>query len=325
MNFNLLKKVELHTHLDCSLSYGAVKKTFPDITIPEYKKKFIGSSCENLKDYLKCVERSVQIMQNKYQLILAVIDLFDQLQKDNVVYVEIRFAPLLHLKKGLNSAQVVEIILNQCKIESKKRKIKFGLILCTLRHFSESDSLQTVKLINDFNDENIVGFDLAADETAHPLDNHVKAFEFARENNIYCTSHAGEALGYQSVVETLDKLKTNRIGHGVRSYENICLLERLKKEKVHLEICPTSNLLTGVFSSLTQHPVNEFYKQNLSVGINTDGRAISNTTLNDEYKKLSEIFNWDVQHFLNCNINAMRASFTSEKIKEEIILELQNQ
>ena len=56
MNFNLLKKVELHTHLDCSLSYGAVKKTFPDITIPEYKKKFIGSSCENLKDYLKCVE-----------------------------------------------------------------------------------------------------------------------------------------------------------------------------------------------------------------------------------------------------------------------------
>ena len=264
-------------------------------------------------------------MQNKYQLILAVIDLFDQLQKDNVVYVEIRFAPLLHLKKGLNSAQVVEIILNQCKIESKKRKIKFGLILCTLRHFSESDSLQTVKLINDFNDENIVGFDLAADETAHPLDNHVKAFKFARENNIYCTSHAGEALGYQSVVETLDKLKTNRIGHGVRSYENSCLLERLKKEKVHLEICPTSNLLTGVFSSLTQHPVNEFYKQNLSVGINTDGRAISNTTLNDEYKKLSKIFNWDVQHFLNCNINAMRASFTSEKIKEEIILELQNQ
>ena len=125
MNFNLLKKVELHTHLDCSLSYDAVKKTLPDITILEYKKKFIGSSCENLKDYLKCVERSVQIMQNKYQLILAVIDLFDQLQKDNVVYVEIRFAPLLHLKKGLNSAQVVEIILNQCKIESKKRKIKY--------------------------------------------------------------------------------------------------------------------------------------------------------------------------------------------------------
>ena len=325
MSFSHIKKVELHTHLDCSLSYDLVKKNLPEINIKIFKEKFTGNGCKNLNDYLKCIERSLDLMQNEENLNLVVVDFFDQLKRDNVIYVEIRFAPLLHLREGLDPVQVVEIILNKCKCESQKSNIKFGLILCTLRHFSESQSLETVKLIKELADEMIVGFDLAADEAGYSLENHITAFEYAKKNNIKCTAHAGEAKGYKSVIETLEKLKPARIGHGVRSNESSDLLSRLKKEKIHLEICPTSNLVTGVYDDIKKHPINDLYNKKFSISVNSDGRTISNTSLNKEYKKLSETFDWKEQHFLNCNLNAIRSSFANEKTKRDIILQLKNQ
>ena len=325
MNFNHIKKVELHTHLDCSLSYELVKKILPETNLEVFKEKFTGHGCKNLNDYLKCIDRSLDLMQNEEQLNLVVVDFFDQLKRDNVIYVEIRFAPLLHLKEGLDPLQVIEIILKKCKSESQKSNIKFGLILCTLRHFSEYESLETVKLIKELADEMIVGFDIAADEAGYSLDNHIKAFEFAKKNNINCTAHAGEARGYESVIETLDMLDPQRIGHGVTSCESTSLMKRLIKEKIHLEICLTSNLVTGVYKNIREHPVNYFYKKNFSISINSDGRTISNTSLNEEYKKLSQTFNWKEQHFLNCNLNAIRSSFADEKTKSDIILQLKNQ
>ena len=325
MNFGHIKKVELHTHLDCSLSYELVKKNLPETNLEVFKEKFTGYGCKNLNDYLKCIDRSLDLMQNEEQLNLVVVDFFDQLKRDNVIYVEIRFAPLLHLKEGLDPIQVIEIILKKCKSESQKSNIKFGLILCTLRHFSEHESLETVKLIKELADDMIVGFDIAADEAGYSLDNHIKAFEFAKNNNINCTAHAGEARGHESVIETLDMLDPQRIGHGVTSCESTSLMKRLIKEKIHLEICLTSNLVTGVYKNIREHPVNYFYKKNFSISINSDGRTISNTSLNEEYKKLSQTFNWKEQHFLNCNLNAIRSSFADEKTKSDIILQLKNQ
>ena len=325
MSFGHIKKVELHTHLDCSLSYELVKKNLPEMNRELFKEKFTGYGCKNLNDYLKCVDRSLDIMQNEEQLNFAVMDFFDQLKRDNVIYVEIRFAPLLHLKEGLDPIQVIEIVLNKCKIESQKSNIKFGLILCTLRHFSEHQSLETVKLIKELDDDMIVGFDIAADEAGYSLENHITAFEFAKSNSINCTAHAGEARGYESVIETLNMLAPQRIGHGVRSCESTSLMKRLIKEKIHLEICLTSNLVTGVYKNIDEHPVNYFYNKKFSISINSDGRTISNTSLNEEYKKLSQTFDWKEQHFLNCNLNAIRSSFADEKTKSDIILQLKCQ
>lgn len=325
MSFGHIKKVELHTHLDCSLSYELVKKNLPKMNRELFKEKFTGYGCKNLNDYLKCVDRSLDIMQNEEQLNFAVMDFFDQLKRDNVIYVEIRFAPLLHLKGGLDPIQVIEIVLNKCKIESQKSNIKFGLILCTLRHFSEHQSLETVKLIKELDDDMIVGFDIAADEAGYSLENHITAFEFAKSNSINCTAHAGEAKGYESVIETLNMLAPQRVGHGVRSCESTSLMKRLIKEKIHLEICLTSNLVTGVYKNIDEHPVNYFYNKKFSISINSDGRTISNTSLNEEYKKLSQTFDWKEQHFLNCNLNAIRSSFADEKTKSDIILQLKCQ
>ncbi len=321
MSFSIkdLPKVELHVHLDCCLSFKGLSRIDPAISESYYKKKFIGTSCSCLKDYIRCADTALEYMQTKEQLEIVIEDLFDQLVNDNVIYAEIRFAPLLHLKKGLSSKNVVEIVSNKTKIESEKSGIEVGLILCTLRHFSVDQSLQTVKLVKDFSNKNVVGFDIAADEAGFPIDNHIKSFQFARDNNIFCTAHAGEALGADSVTNTLKYLKPNRIGHGVRCIEDNSLIEKIKKENIHLEICVTSNMVTKVFNDLKDHPVDFLLNKGISLSINTDGRTISDTTLNKEYVLLNKEFNWLKNKFLEVNINAMKASFSSNEVKNKII------
>ena len=296
-----------------------VKKINPEITNHQFNNEFIGSTCSCLKDYIKCADRAVEIMQTKKQLELVTSDLFKQLKKDNVIYAEIRFAPLLHLKGGLSSTEVVKIISQITKNESIKTGIEAGLILCTLRHYSAEQSMETVNLVNDFKGSNVIGFDLAADEAGYPIKNHIKAFKFAYDNKIHCTAHAGEALGPESIIETLDLLKPKRIGHGVRSFEDPNLIERLKKENIHLELCLTSNMVTKVYKDFFNHPIDELYKKNLSISINSDGRTISNTNLCKEYSLISKHFMWDDNDFLNCNINAINASFASEKLKSKLL------
>ena len=321
MSFSIkdLPKVELHVHLDCCLSFKGLSRIDPTISESYYKKKFIGTSCSCLKDYIRCADTALEYMQTKEQLEIVIEDLFDQLVNDNVIYAEIRFAPLLHLKKGLSSKNVVEIVSNKTKIESEKSGIEVGLILCTLRHFSVDQSLQTVKLVKDFSNKDVVGFDIAADEAGVPIDNHIKSFQFARDNNIFCTAHAGEALGANSVTNTLKYLKPNRIGHGVRCIEDNSLIEKIKKENIHLEICITSNMVTKVFNNLKDHPVDFLLNKGISLSINTDGRTISDTTLNKEYVLLNKEFNWLKNKFLEVNINAMKASFSSNEVKNKII------
>lgn len=314
-----LPKVELHVHLDCCLSFKGLSRIDPTISESFYKKNFIGTSCSCLKDYIRCADTALEYMQTKEQLEIVIEDLFDQLTNDNVIYAEIRFAPLLHQKKGLSSKNVVEIVSNKTKIESEKSGIEVGLILCTLRHFSVDQSLQTVKLVKNFSNKNVVGFDIAADEAGFPIDNHIKSFQFARDNNIFCTAHAGEALGADSVTNTLKYLKPNRIGHGVRCIEDNSLIEKIKKENIHLEICVTSNIVTKVFNNLKDHPVDFLLNKGISLSINTDGRTISDTTLNKEYVLLNKEFNWLKNKFLEVNINAMKASFSSNEVKNKII------
>ena len=164
MDFKIekLPKVELHVHLDCCLSYEALIKIDPGVSLSTFKEKFIGTSCSCLKDYIKCADKALEYMQSKEQLEIVVEDLFNQFIEDNIVYAEVRFAPLLHINNGLSSREVVEIICNKTKLECLKSEIDVGLILCTLRHFSEEQSLETVNLVHQFSNENIVGFDIAA-------------------------------------------------------------------------------------------------------------------------------------------------------------------
>ena len=310
-------KTELHLHLDCSLSYDVVKKIDPSVSAERYKNEFIApAKCMDLADYISRARRGFELMQNQETLREVTLDLFNQLEQDHVIYAEIRFAPLQHIFGGLSAQQVVEVV-GKALIEGREKTgIEAGLILCTLRHFTEKQGLETAKLPKEFQHLHILGIDLAANEAAYPINEHIAAFHFAHENGILCTAHAGEARGAESVWETIRQLKPNRIGHGVRSTEDPILIEFLKENKIHLEICPTSNIQTNMYDSIEGHPIRQLYDYGISISINTDARTISNVSLSDEYEILAKAFNWDGQHFRQCNLNAIEYAFIPEAKKK---------
>lgn len=316
MDIATLPKVELHLHLDCSLSYRVVKHLNPAISPEEYRRQFIAPpKCADLADYITRAVAAIDLMQTEAALRLVTADLFEQLLADHVIYAEIRFAPLEHTKKGLSPEAVVQAVQEATAQASKQTAIPAGLILCTLRHYSEAQSMETVRLVEQFRGTPVVGFDIASDEAGFPVDNHIAAFRYAHEKGIPCTAHAGEARGADSVWETLKHFKPRRIGHGVRSTEHPALIDFLKKENIHLEVCPTSNIQTNVYARITDHTADKIYRSGVSLSINTDARTISDTTLTAEYQKLEQVFGWGKTELLRCNLNAVEAAFAGEEVK----------
>lgn len=318
-DYTKLPKVELHLHLDCSLSYEVVQQLDPSVSLEDYQDSFIAPpKCTDLADYISRALKGFELMQTEEQLRLVTLDLFKQLKADNVLYAEIRYAPLLHVSGGLSVNQVVEAV-NAASLEGMAQTgVEAGIILCTLRHFSEEQSLETVKLVEQYQDSPVVGFDIAADEAGFPIDAHIKAFAYAKVKGLNITAHAGEAKGAESVWETLKHFHPSRIGHGVQSIEDVKLLDFLKKQAIHLEVCPTSNIQVNVFDTIQDHPANKIYNHGVSMSINTDARTISDTTLAKEYQLLERIFDWKKQHFLHCNLEAIKHAFISENKKTAI-------
>jgi adenosine deaminase len=318
-----MPKVELHLHLDCSLSYQAVARLDPSISRDQYDAEFVApSQCASLADFLTRAPRGFQLMQTEEALRLVTEDLFEQLSRDRVIYAEIRFAPLLHLEQGLTPDAVVAAVDRAAEECVRATGIEARLILCTLRHFDTAQSLLTAQLVERFKGSRVVGLDIAGDEAGFPIDAHIPAFRYAIDHGLYRTAHAGEARGADSVWETLRGFQPTRIGHGVRSIEDPKLVEHLRRERIHLEVCPTSNVQTRTSASYAEHAVDRLFRAGVSLGINTDTRTITNVTLGQEYARLREHFGWGSEELLACNREALRAAFIEDSFRTGLLAQL---
>lgn len=318
-----LPKIELHLHLDCSLSFKAVSKLDDSVSFEEFQNEFVAPPrCTSLADFLTRAPRGFQLMQDEPALELVVEDLFEQLAADGVIYAEIRFAPLLHLERGLTPERVVAAVDRATEASIRSSGIDARLILCTLRHFDREQGLQTVRLVEQFRGSRVAALDIAGDEAGYPIAPHIPAFRYAIERGLYRTAHAGEAAGPESVWETLREFQPSRIGHGVRSIEDPALVEHLIRERIHLEVCPTSNLQTGISRDYAEHAVDKLYRAGVPLSISTDTRTITNITLNEEYRNLEEHFGWTDPDLAACNQAAVDAAFVDESVKDAMKTQL---
>lgn len=314
-----LPKIELHLHLDCSLSFDVVRKIKPDTDWETYRRDYVApSKCTDLADYISRAVSAINLMQTREHLRWVTLDLMEQLREDGAIYAEVRFAPLLHTQQGLAPAEVVQTVEAALAEGMAQTGVEARLILCTLRNFSEAQSMETVRLTEQFAGTLVVGFDIAADEAGFPIDNHISAFAYAREKGIHVTAHAGEAKGPESVWETLQHFHPARIGHGVRSAEDEALLAFLKSEDIHLELCPTSNVQTNVVATIEDHPAEKIWRNGVSMSINTDGRALSDVTLTQEYDTMRRVFGWQKERLLQSNLEALRHAFIPEEVKARL-------
>ncbi len=318
-----LPKVELHLHLDCSLSYAAVSRLAPHISREEYNAEFIAPpQCASLADFLTRAPRGFQLMQTEDALRIVTEDIFKQLQADNVVYAELRFAPLLHTYQGLTAEAVVAAIDRATEECIRETGVEARLILCTLRNFSSAQSLETAKLVRQFAGSRVVALDIAGDEAGFSIEPHIPAYRYAIEEGLHRTAHAGEAAGAGSVWETLKYFEPTRIGHGVRSVEDPELIRHLRAHRIHLEVCPSSNVQTRTAPSYAGHCVDRLYRDGVSLGISTDARTITNVTLEQEYARLREHFAWGDDELMICNRQALEAAFIPDILREQLLAKL---
>lgn len=315
-----LPKIELHLHLDCSMSYPAVAALAPSVTHEEYKSDYMAPArCADLTEFLSRAHKGFRLMQSEMSLRLVTEDIFRQLIDDGVIYAELRFAPLLHLEQGLTPERVVSVVDRSTEDLTRETGLEARLVLCTLRHFTHEQSMQTVKLVEQFRGSRVVALDVAGDEAGFPLDAHIGAYRYARERGLHRTAHAGEARGPESVWETLRLLQPSRIGHGTRSIEDPVLVQHLRQERIHLEICPSSNVqIIPSIEAWEHHPVDRLYRAGVPLNINTDTRMLTPATLTGEYRGLQETFGWGAQELLDANVMGVDVAFVEESVKEKL-------
>lgn len=310
-----LPRIELHTHLDCAPSLRAIRSLRPETTGRDYLARFRAPpKCRDLAEFLSAIEAVLGLLQSGGALGLVARDLGQQLTVDGVAYAEVRFAPLLHGRAGLHPEAAVEAVLEGLKDAG----LPIGLILCTLRHFSTEQGLQTLDLARRYQGQGVVALDLAGDEAGFPLDAHVPVFAAARAAGVPCIAHAGEAAGAESVLETLRQLQPCRIGHGVRAIEDPRAVEAVIAAGAHLEVCPSVNLQIGIFPDMASHSVARLRQAGVSVGINTDARLTAGTTLTQEYRALEAAFGWGRADFTDVNRAALAASFAPDGLKRRL-------
>ena len=304
-----MKKIELHLHLDGSLNIAyACRLMGRDVT-----EELVSIHDKSLSEYLEKFELPIKLLQTKEDIETFSSLLAKDLESEEVLYAEVRFCPLLHVGV-LSAEEVIDAVLAGFQ---KVPEVKINLILCMMRNFSMKKNKEIIRLAKEYQNRHVVAIDLAGDEASYPTSTFAPLFEEARKEQIPYTIHAGEADGAESVSAAI-QFGTKRIGHGVRSIESDKIVNELIENSITLEICPKSNIDTGVYSSIENHPIKKLLDAGVLVTINTDNRTVSNTSLEYEYDLLRQTFGFTDVDFFKFNINAINAAFLSDDEKEEL-------
>ncbi len=311
--------IDLHLHLDGSLFPRTVLELAREQGIklptdePDELKLFLAAprDCKSLNEYLEKFDLPLSVLQTREAVRKATYTLLSSLREQGMLYAEVRFAPQLHLKKGLKQEEVVKAAVMGLQEATAGSFFKANLILCCMRGAeNQAENLETVKTAAMFLGRGVAAVDLAGAEGLFPTEDFEEVFTYARELGVPFTIHAGEADGPESIEAAL-RFGASRIGHGVRAREDAKLLEFLKEKQIPLELCPTSNVQTKAVNSLAEHPILDYLRAGLKVTVNTDNMTVSDTTIEREYLALQQELGMTHDEYRQLLLNAADAAFLS--------------
>jgi adenosine deaminase len=196
-----------------------------------------------------------------------------------------------------------------------------GVVTC-IRHFGPEQAKRVALCAAETAGDWLVGFGIAGDERSGKLADFAWAFDCAREAGLGLTAHAGEWQGPSEVRDAL-ALGVARIGHGVRAIEDLALVDELAEAGTVLEVCPGSNIALGLYSGWRAHPIGKLFDRGVKVTVSTDDPPFFHTTMEREFARLSEAFDWDEGVFAKLNRTAMEAAFCDVATREKILERLE--
>jgi adenosine deaminase len=326
MNIHTLPKALLHDHLDGGLrpqtvielasEYGYTK--LPTTDVDELATWFnSGAKRNDLVLYLETFAHTVGVMQHRDAIERVAYECAVDLAADGVVYAEVRMAPELCTEAGLTLDEAVEAMLDGFRRGAEGTDLTIYLICSAMR--TAARSLEIAELAVRWREAGVVGFDIAGAEEGFPPTRHLDAFEYVRRENFHTTIHAGEAFGLPSIWEAVQFCGAERLGHGVRIVDDITgppgeeelgrLADFVRDRRIPLELCPTSNIGTGVCKTVAEHPIGMLRRLRFRVTVNTDNRLMSATSMTYEMAQLHEAFGWGLDDFEWLTVNAMKSAF----------------
>lgn len=325
-------KVLLHDHLDGGVRPATVAELAEEtgydglpVADPDALARWFRTEADSgsLDRYLETFVHTVGVTQTADALRRVARECAVDLGTDGVVYAEVRFAPELHVERGLDLHEVVEAVLagfreGEQEAAAAGSPIRVGTLLTAMR--TAARSRQIADLVVQYRDRGVVGFDIAGREAGYPPTRHLDAFEYLRRENAHFTIHAGEAFGLPSIWEAIQWCGADRLGHGVRIVDDIRvdddgvahlgpLAAYVRDRRIPLELCPTSNVMTGAAASIAEHPIGLLANLRFRVTLNTDNRLMSDTTMTKEMAAVCAAFGWGWPELRWLTVNAMKSAF----------------
>jgi adenosine deaminase len=259
--------------------------------------------CPSQAEYIKYFNEAIAVMQTEAALERIAYELCVDSAAENIDYLEVRWAPRLHLRGGLTIPQVIGAVLAGLAAAP----LHAVAIVCAMRQDTVEDNVELAREAGRFAGRGVVGFDLAGDEVRYPAAPQRPAFEAARAAGLRLTCHAGEA-GEPSSVEEALSLGVERIAHGVIGAREPRIVERVRSEGVVLDLCPTANWKCKAVPTLAEHPLPRLVRAGVRCTISTDSRTVADTTLSHEFELASEMGMTD-DELQRCNAVAYEARF----------------
>ncbi|MFL5272198.1 MAG: adenosine deaminase [Anaeromyxobacteraceae bacterium] len=322
-----LPKTDLHCHLDGSLRLKTIldlaqeqKVKLPEET-PEGLARAMhqGENCANLEDYLRAFEITLTVLQTEEALYRAAYELAIDAARENVRYLEVRYAPVLHTRRGLKPTTIVDAVLDGLRAAKREVGIKSNVIICGIRHIDPVTSLRLAELAVAFKNRGVVGYDLAGAEEGYPSKDHQAAFQLILDNNVNVTIHAGEAFGPESIAQAVHYCGAHRIGHGVRLRENGDLLNYVNDHRIPLEMCPSSNVQTRSVADMKSHPLKFYFDFGLRVTVNTDNRLITDTTSSKELWIAHREMGFTLEDLVEVIVQGFKSAFLPFREKRDLL------
>ncbi|XCP86930.1 adenosine deaminase [Roseburia hominis] len=312
-------KIDLHCHLDGSLSRGCIEELLGRSVCMEELE--VSADCQSLAKYLEKFDLPLACLQSCAGLERAGYDFMEQVSADGLDYVEVRFAPLLSTAGGLSCSQVIEAVLAGMELGKQRFGIPYGVIVCAMRHHTEEENLKMLRAARGYLGEGVCGADLAGNEAVFPMHDFISLFRDVKKLGMPFTIHAGECGSSQNIEEAI-LCGAGRIGHGIAMRGNVRIMELCRSEGIGIEMCPISNLQTKAVRSKAEYPLREFLDQGLKVTINTDNRMVSGTTIEKEIAFVREEYGISGTEVELMMKNAVETAFASDDVKHELLRKL---
>ncbi len=325
-----LPKTDLHCHLDGSLRLSSILDLAEQqgVELPADDEASLkramraGENCSDLEEYLKAFGVTLSVMQTAESLYRSAYELAEDAANENVWYMEVRYAPMLHTRKGLPLPAIVDSVRQGLRDAEKDHGIKSGIIVCGIRNMSPVVSFRMAELAIAFKHAGVIAFDLAGAEVDHPAKRHVEAFHLILNNNVNCTLHAGEAYGPESIHQAIHYCGAHRIGHGCRLAEDGDLLNYVNDHRIALEVCPSSNVQTNAVADLASHPLRFYFDYGIRVTVNTDNRLVTDTSCTKELYLAHQKMGFDLEELKQIIVYGFKSAFIPLREKQEVLVKV---